>query len=291
MEEAGMIFKKSFLAIVFAVVFIAFGPMTAAAQGKIEFGFHYGSWTLNVVRGMIEGLAEDFAKNMKDDMAEKFKEENPDREVREKDFRNNVDFDSGGSNFGFEIRWYPAGENGSFSLGLAVEKSAFRIGPLNIDTGITFEDAQTHEEAQFDGQGTSKVTTKPLAALLSFRWDIFPRGRVHPYFSFGLGIAGGSALDETVIEYDFHGSASFPNEAPNVIEESGTKTLLQLHEESLEPPEEGEEEKEPFEYPGFFPFLQLHFGLKAKITANIHLLVDAGIFDGFLLRGGIAIRL
>jgi hypothetical protein len=286
-----MKFKKSLVAIVIAAFIIAAGPTAVSAKGKIEFGFHYGAWSLNVLKGVFEGLAKDFAENMKDDMFKDLQDEYPDREIRERDFRNDVNFDSGGNNFGFELRWYPGGENGSFSLGLAVEKSTFRIGPLDINSGITFEDAATLEQAQFEGQGTSKVTAKPLAFMMSFRWDIFPTSRVHPYFSFGFGIAGGSALDETVIDYNFQGTASFPNEDPETIQESGHKTLLQLKQESTEPPEEGEEEKEPFEYPNFFPFFQIHFGLKAKVTSNIHLLVDAGVFDGFILRGGIAIRL
>ncbi|MBM3311033.1 MAG: hypothetical protein FJY80_05960 [Candidatus Aminicenantes bacterium] len=283
--------KKPHLVFVFAAFLALAGPTSAAAKGKVEFGFHYGPWTLNVLRGVFEGLAEDFAENLKDDMFKDLQDEYPDREIREKEFRNVVHFDSGGKNFGFEVRWYPGGEDGSFSLGLAVEKSTLRVGPLEVDTAIAFEDAKTHETAQFAGKGTSQVTAEPLAAVLSFRWDIFPRGVVHPYFTFGFGIAGGSALDKTKIEYDFTGSASFPGEPTEVIEESGSKTLLQLKEESLEPPEEGEGEKEPFEYPGFFPIFQLHFGLKAKLSSNIHLLVDAGLFNGFLLRGGIAIRI
>ena len=283
--------KKALLVFVLAAFLSAAGPAPAEARGKVEFGFHYGPWTLNVLRGVFEGLAENFAENLKDDMFKDLQDEYPDRDIRERDFRNVVRFDSGGKNFGFEIRWYPGGEDGSFRLGLAVEKSTFRVGPLEVDTGITFEDAATRETAQFTGQGTSQVTAEPLAAVLSFRWDIFPRGVVHPYFTFGFGLAGGSALDKTEIAYDFKGSASFPGEPTEVIEESGKKTLLQLKEESLEPPEDGEEKKEPFEYPGFFPFFQLHFGLKAKLSANIHLLVDAGVFNGFLLRGGIAIRL
>jgi hypothetical protein len=39
------------------------------------------------------------------------------------------------------------------------------------------------------------------------------------------------------------------------------------------------------------PFIQLNLGLKAKVTPNIHLMVDAGIWNGFIIRGGLAIRL
>jgi hypothetical protein len=39
------------------------------------------------------------------------------------------------------------------------------------------------------------------------------------------------------------------------------------------------------------PFVQLNLGLKAVITPNVSLLVDAGIWNGFLIRGGVAFRL
>jgi len=52
-----------------------------------------------------------------------------------------------------------------------------------------------------------------------------------------------------------------------------------------------EQEGDEFFLPGFFPFVQLNLGLKAKIMPNIHALVDVGVFNGFLLKGGLAIRL
>ena len=51
-----------------------------------------------------------------------------------------------------------------------------------------------------------------------------------------------------------------------------------------------EADGEDFFLPGFIPFIQINLGLKAEITDNLHLLVDAGIWNGFLLRGGIAFR-
>jgi hypothetical protein len=35
----------------------------------------------------------------------------------------------------------------------------------------------------------------------------------------------------------------------------------------------------------------LNFGLKAMVTKHIHILVDAGVFDGFMISGGLAVRL
>jgi hypothetical protein len=46
-----------------------------------------------------------------------------------------------------------------------------------------------------------------------------------------------------------------------------------------------------FPIPGFFPFLQLDFGLKARPSRNFHLLITNGVWGGFLVCGGLSIRL
>jgi hypothetical protein len=40
-----------------------------------------------------------------------------------------------------------------------------------------------------------------------------------------------------------------------------------------------------------FPFVQLNFGVKGEITNNLFLLIDVGVWDGFLLRAGLGLRL
>jgi hypothetical protein len=286
-----MIRKSSVLCFLSAVLALAV-VSAAAARKNFEFGFHYGSWSLNLLKPMAESFAEDFAEQFKNKQFDKIKEENPGVDLRELNFQNQVEFDSSGRNFGFELRWYPAGENGSFSIGLALEKTSFKIGMTKVSTAMTLENMKTDEMIEFDGVGSGDVQSKPLAFLVSFRWDIFPRGWIHPYFTFGLGAAGVNAWDETVLTYMFTGTANFPGEPPQTIAESGTKTLLQLKEEDAQRKNEEGSSEEPFEYPiKFFPFLQLHFGLKAKITNFAHLLVDFGVLDGFVLRGGLAIRI
>jgi hypothetical protein len=52
-----------------------------------------------------------------------------------------------------------------------------------------------------------------------------------------------------------------------------------------------EAEGDEFFLPGLVPFVQLNLGLKAILTPNFHLLVDAGVWNGFLIRSGLSIRL
>jgi len=260
------------------------------AQGHFEFGLHYGHWSLNLLRPMIEGLVDDFAKQIKDQQLDRIKEDHP--EFRELTFANDFSFDSGGPNFGFEFRWYPAGQEGSFSLGLSVEKTTLRISVPHVSTSLTLEDATTHEQAGFRATAGATIESKPLAFLLTLRWDIFPTKTIHPYFTLGLGLAGESALLNTRMTYNFQGTLTDPDGVEETIEESGSKTVQQLMDEDKQRKIDEGSTEEPFKLPlHFMPFLQLHLGLKGVITKNIHALLDFGVLDGFLLRGGIAFRI
>ena len=257
---------------VFLLAFLLFAP-TLSAQGHFEVGFHYGKWSINILKSLIEeGISDAF----NDQVVEMIQEEHPDLE--DVDYTFDVDFDSSGSNYGFEVRWYPGGENGSFSLGLSVEKTSMTVELPEVSLNI-----ELTENANFQGNANGKFVIKPLSFHLSFRWDILPSSRVHPYITLGFGAATGTALEEAEFSYYFSGDLDIEGEELEHFEEEDSKTLEELKEEL-------EDEGEEFFLPGFIPFIQLNLGLKAEITENIHLLVDAGVWDGFLIRGGLAFR-
>jgi len=268
------------------------GPAPAKKSGHFQLAFHYGSWSLNLIKGVLEDAAEGVAEQIKDSQLDKIKEEHPESTWEEVSFHNDVAFDSSGHTFGFEARWYPGGADGSFSLGLAVVKTKMTFGLSRLHTDMEVASMETHTTYAFGADGSGEVTADPLVVLFSLRWDIAPRAVVHPYITLGFGAAGIKALDEITIRYDFEGELTAPGVEPETISESDTKTLLQIKEEDAQRKEDEGSTEEPFEYPvKFFPFLQLHLGLKAKITPLIHLMVDFGIWDGFSLRGGIAVRI
>ena len=281
--------KTGFLGLILAAAFLAAVSTPAAAQGHWEFGVHYGSWGLNLVKGVIDKAVSNALKRP---MLDQIQKEHPD--AVENNAATSSNFDSGGSNYGFEARWYPGGAEGSFSIGLSVEKTNMRVemkeARADINISYTDENAK-YVSAAFSGVGTGRFDIHPLSFNLSFRWDIFPRAVVHPYLTFGLGIASGSYLDEGTLTYDVHGDLIKPDGTiehfpPPDESGSGTKTLKELRHEAETDP------NNPANFPIWFvPFVQLHLGLKAKITPNIHLLVDAGIWDGFLLRAGLAVRI
>ena len=275
-------------AAVLAAVLLA--APSAQAQGTVELGFHYGYWSVNLLKSVIEGLADDFIGQIKEKQLDRIRADHP--ELREIGFRNDFSIDSGGPDFGFELRWYPGGEKGSFSLGLCVEKTTLRIGIPRVSTSLTLEDERTRLQGSFEASGGATMTSKPLAFLLTFRWDILPAFRIHPYLSFGLGMAGESAMLEATMDYHFEGTLSKPDGTSETIREAGTKTVQQLMDEDRQRKIDERSGEKPFSLPiNILPFVQLHFGLKGVITKNLHALVDFGILNGFLLRGGLALRI
>lgn len=280
---------KNFWTLVPASLLLAFAAGPLHAQKHWEFNFHYGSWGLNLVKGVIDKAV---SSAIKQPMLDQIKDQYAD--AVENNAETSSDFDSGGSNYGFEIRWYPAGTDGSFSLGLSVEKTNMRIQmkEARADISVSYTDEDGHPvTAGFNGVGSGEFNIHPLSFHLSFRWDIFPKAVVHPYLTLGFGISPGQYLDEGVLTYDVQGDLLKPDGTtehfPGPGESgSGTKTLAELRQEAET------DSAKPANIPFWFvPFVQLHLGLKAKITPAIHLLIDAGIWDGFLLRAGLSVRI
>lgn len=205
---------KKFLPVL-AVAFLLW-PMSLAAQGHFEFGFHYSSWSLDVLKSLIEdGINEVVEDSLKDEIINSILEDRPG--IQEVSYAQNISFDSGGNNWGFELRWYPKGQEGSFT--------------------------------------------------------------------FGFGVADTNAvLKDSLLDISFTGTATFEGEESDVYNESVNKTLQEIKEEA-------DAEGDDFFMPPILPFFQLNFGLKGEITPNLYILLETGIFNGFILRGGISIRL
>lgn len=263
-------------------LFMILAPVLSA-QGHFEFGFHYSRWNINILRGIIEeGISSALETDLKDKFLEDLREDRPGLE--EVSYSQEVSFDSGGDNYGFEIRWYPGGQNGSFSLGLSVEKTTMKISLPEVSAGLDLTDTDTGKSASFAAAADGEFLIKPLSFHLSFRWDIVPSAFIHPYITFGLGMAGGGALEQAEVTYSYTGDLTITGESPEHYEGGETKSIKELKDEL-------EAEGESFFLPGFVPFIQLNLGLKGKLNENLHILVDAGIWNGFLIRGGIALRL
>jgi len=260
---------------VFLLLYLALIP-NLSADGNFELSFHYGTWNLNLLGNLIEdGLSEALEGAFEDAILEKIQEDYP--QFQDPAYDQSVEFDSGGNNYGFEVRWYPGGHDGSFSLGVSVEKTKMDVELTEVALDMAFQDGST-----FTGQAHGDIQLNPLTFLLSVRWDIIPSVPVHPYITLGFGAAAFSSIKDDVVSYAWQGELDVVGGPVETYEDSGSETIEEIKED-LE-----EEEEFPL---SFLPFLQLNLGLKGKITENIHMMVDAGIWNGFIIRGGIAIRL
>jgi hypothetical protein len=277
--------RRRHLALALSIsVVLAAAPALRAQGGHFEFGGHYGRWSLNILGRVAEDLLSDaIDTELQDRILEGIRDDYPNLNMTS--YSQDLRFDSKGDDFGVGFRWYPGGHRGSFSLGVSVEKSSFKILPT-VDAIMQLQDQITSQSAGFVGTGDASAIIKAMSFLLTCRWDIFPSKAIHPYITFGGGISTSKALDDSSVAYSYSGQLTGGAVSPGTISGSETKTLRQLRDEGLD-----DEDGGSISMPNFIPFIQFNVGLKARLTKMVHLLVDVGVFDGFMASAGIAIRL
>lgn len=221
--------------------------------GKWEIGTHLSSWSLNLMKSEIE-------KNF-----------DPDLELYDP-AKGKFNFDSFGNNIGLDIRYFPGGENGSFSIGVSYERNNFKA---NINGAYTDQD-NLGNRLEAEAKGTMNVY--PHSFNLSFRWELWPSSRVHPYIGFGVGMG---ALNGT-FKADTKATLYYYTGATQTETAHEEKTLRQVLDEM---------EDDGDEYPlSFFPIVHVQFGLRGEIINNLYLLGEVAVYDGIIFRGGIAYR-
>jgi hypothetical protein len=178
----------------------------------------------------------------------------------------NLGLDSEGSNYGLEIRFYPLGHRGSFSLGLSLEKTHIKIPIQGKVTEIYADGSEATVEAE------AYVETSPFTTNLSFCWDFAPSWRVTPYFVFGLGF--GPLSGEA--KYQYTGTYARGSDQLS-IEGGETKTFDDLR-------EEGDIDL------NLFPLLHVALGAKGEIYYGLIGKLEIGFWDGLIFRAGLAYR-
>lgn len=238
---------------------------TGSLSGKLQIGIHYGPWTL-----------KPFSNYFEDDLLKEIS-----KEIRERvnnaifgsipwgglvtDYDDELVFGTSGHNIGFEIRFYPKGPEGSFSLGFSVERTKIKIkaeGPIN---------QHYVQGASSTVEGLGYITTDPLTMNLSFRWDTSPSWRVSPYFVVGFGLA--TLLGE--VGYEWTGSYQYQN----VILPADGSDILTLQEVEWEISEN---------IPNIFYLFQLNVGVRARITPNFYMNGEFGFWNGMVFRAGVS---
>jgi len=233
---------------------------------KLEVEIHYGQWTLDPIKGLFEeDLKKDLGKEIRQEVTNQLRESHP--SLQQADYTQTLVFDSGGSNFGLEVRYYPRGREGGFSFGFSIEKTTIRLS-VEGDVKQEFTDG-TH--AQVDAYGSLEIS--PWTTNISLRWDLRPEWRVTPYAVLGFGL--GTLIGE--MSYEYSGRYRWGG-ADETVEEAETKTLKEA------------EEDVDFNIPNIFFLLQTHLGVRVKIIEHLHFRLEAGLWDGLLFRGGLAYR-
>ncbi|MBU1339719.1 MAG: hypothetical protein KKD56_11720 [Acidobacteria bacterium] len=235
-------------------------------DGKLEITFHYGTWSLNPIKATFE---EDLTRALANEIRREVSNQAGayTQDLVRGDFTHTLAFTTTGSHYGLEIRYYPKGRKGPFSLGFSVEKTIMTMTVAGL-VNQTFTDG-TYGEV--DAAGTLEF--KPLSTNLSFRWDMAPKWSVSPYFVFGLGIA---PLNGT-ISYDFTGTYYWSGQSAS-LSDTGAKTFKEA------------EEGSDFNLPNIFIVGHVAFGVRANIASHFVLLVEGGFWDGIVFRGGLGIR-
>ncbi|MFW6160073.1 MAG: hypothetical protein ACOC57_02905 [Acidobacteriota bacterium] len=242
-------------------------PRSSKLWEKLEIEIHYSQWTLDPLKGLFEKeLIDELGDEIRREMSNQIRESH--QGIVQKDFQQNLLFDSGGFNYGLELRYYPGGKEGAFSFGVSLEKSKMR---LSVE-GTVKQEYEGSTYAEVDSFGYIEII--PWTTNISLCWDLKPEWMVSPFAVLGLGL--GNLSGEIGYEYDGHYKWSGPNE---VLKDSDQKGLKQA------------EEDIDINLPNVILILQTHLGVRVKFNQHLHLKIEAGLWDGLLFRGGLAFRL
>lgn len=242
-------------------------------SGKLQIGIHYGPWTLKPFSNYFEDdLLQEISKQIRRRVNDTIIPQGVNPGVIEYD--DELTFSTSGYNLGFEIRFFPKGPKGSFSLGFSIERTKINIraeGPINQNYYGDIQGASSTVE------GFGYITTDPVTMNLSFRWDTNPSWRVSPYFVTGFGLA--TLLGEVV--YEWTGSYQFMN----VTQSTSGSDVLTFQEVEWET---GKNIEDSFtNIPNIFYLFQLNVGVRARITPHFYINGEIGFWDGMIFRAGV----
>ncbi len=242
-------------------------PRSSKLWEKLEIEIHYSQWTLDPLKGLFEDeLIDELGNEIRRELTNKVRDSH--QGIIQKNFQQNLLFDSGGGNYGLELRYYPGGKEGAFSFGVSLEKSKMR---LSVE-GTVKQEYEGSTYAEVDSFGYIEIN--PWTTNISLCWDLKPEWMVSPFAVLGFGL--GNLSGEIGYEYDGHYKWAGPDE---VLKDSDQKYLKQA------------EEDIDINLPNVILILQTHLGIRFKFNQHLHLKIEAGLWDGLLFRGGVAFRL
>ncbi len=242
------------------------GPARVTTGGHWEIGAHYSMWGLNLIKGLFEkSLTNELGKDIRNEVVKYV--QGLHGGLVKSSYSQTLSFDTSGSNYGLEFRYYSKGRAGTFSFGLSFEKTHIKLAVA----GTAKQDFTNGSFAAVNANAF--IETSPFTTNFSFRWDFNSGHIVTPYFVAGFGF---SSLEGTY-SYTWSGDYQLGSDK-QAIGDSKTKNFEQLSQDI------------EFNIPKTFIVLQLNFGIKAEVYPNVFILGEAGIWDGLILRFGAAYR-
>jgi hypothetical protein len=233
---------------------------------KFEVSVHGSLWTIDPLANIFEDdLADELGEEIGNEIREFLESDHP-YLVRSR-YEQGLIIDSGGWNYGFEVRYYPRGKEGAFSLGLSFEKTKMRL------TAEGTVKQEFTDGSYAEANAKSEISLNPITTHINFRWDIKPQWRVTPSFVLGLGFGKLSGK----VTYNYSGGYNWSGVA-KTVEDQVDKTLKEFEEEI------------DFNIPNIIPILHLSLGLRAEIISGMQLRAEVGIWDGILFRLGLGYR-
>jgi len=240
--------------------------VTADRSGHWEISVHYSKWSVNLIKTLFEGkLKNELGDEIQNQILKKSEAIQPG--LVKLNYANGLAFDSDGSNYGVEVRYYARGRAGTFSLGFGLDKTDIA---LNLN-GAVRQEFTNGGIATVDAK--SALVMSPFSWHVNFRWEMGQAARFAPYFVVGFGFAPFTGT----LTYSFTGT--YQNGAfQQSITSDESKSLDQWSQDV------------DVSIPDILVILQLNFGIKAELYRGLALIGEAGIWDGFVLRGGLAYR-
>ncbi len=233
--------------------------------GHWEINVHTGSWTIDPVLGLFKDrLLDEMSEELQIQMVKKLGQTYSG--LIKAVYTPTLELDSGGGNYGLELRYYNRGWAGTFSFGVSLEKTRIRLS-MNGSAEQTFTNG-----AKASAEASAALETSPLSTNFGFRWEL-GHGRLKPFISLGFGFASFSGT----ADYAYSGTYQLGS-IQDTFSDEDTQTFEELS-ESID-----------FAIPQNILIFQLGLGLKLDILKSLSLLAEAGIWDGLLLRGGLAWR-
>jgi hypothetical protein len=238
--------------------------------GYVEVTALVSSWSINLIKGLFEdSIIDKFSieirKVISDDLRKKYYHYSL---VPISTYEKNLAFDSTGPNYGLELRYYSRGWGGSFSLGLSFEQTSMKLG-VSGTVKQYYKDG-SYAEADVEGSATASV----FSTNVSFRWDMLPSGPVNPFFILGLGWAPFEADVTETYTGTFHPVSG----AAESIADTTVTSVAEIASDNN------------FDLPDAFFIVHVGFGLKVRVYSGISALAEVGLWDGLLLRAGLAYR-